>query len=310
MSISEEHKREAFRDSLTLIAITFLSAAPYLGRVGFYSDDWDILGKLQRATLQGGWPNAEILQLFQARPLHGLYAALLFGAFGRDPLGYHVVNTAVLAAAVVLFYLLLARLRVGRGGALASALVLVVLPQLSTIRVWFSASQVTLSLALMLASLHCLLSFVRTGRRSQAALAFVAAVLSLMAYEIFAPLIAGFAIAIAVASAHERRTRARRLLAAAAVMAALLAIIFLFKTSSSSRAGSLTEWNRYTKGAWQVVRPDYDWRIDSSLNIFAALDVHFWRVVTGWASAAADLIAGRLDPAAIAASAAAAALAL
>lgn len=309
MSHSAEGKRAAARDSLSLLAITFLSAAPYLSRLGFYSDDWDILAKLQHAHAQGRWPIAEILQISPARPLHGLYAALLFGAFGRDPLGYHLVNTAVLAASVVLFYLLLVRLRVGRGEALAAALVFVVLPQLSTIRVWFAAFQVTLSLALMLVSLHCQLFFARSGKPASGAAALAAAVVSLAAYEIFAPLLAAFAIGLAVAALRKRRLRGWRSMIAPTVVAALLAAALLFKLTVSSRAGSLTQWDRYTRGAWQLVRPDYDWRVDSSLNIFAALDVHFWRVIAGWASAAVDLASGRLGYAAIGASAAAAAVA-
>ena len=310
MSYSAEAKQAAARDSLSLIIITFLSAAPYVWRLGFYSDDWDIVGKLQRAHAHGRWPIAEILELSPGRPLHGLYAALLFAAFGRDPLGYHLVNTAVLAASALLFYLLLVRLRSGRSEALTAALVFVVLPQLSTIRVWFAAFQITLSLAFMLASLHGQLSFARSGKPAWAAFALLTAVLSLAAYEIFVPLLAGFAIALAIAKARKRRIRGWRSFAAPVAVAALLAVAFLFKVNSSSRAGSLTQWDRYARGAWQLVRPDYDWRIDSSLNIFAALDTHFWRVLTGWASAAADLVAGRLDPVLIGASAAAAALAL
>ena len=308
MSHSAEAKQGA-RDSLSLAVVTFLSAAPYLSSLGFYSDDWDILGKLQRAHAQGGWAIAEVLQVSPARPLHGLYAALLFWAFGRDPLGYHLVNTAILAASVVLFYLLLVRLRLGRREALAAALVFVVLPQLSTIRVWFASFQVTLSLALMLASLHCQLSFARSARLAWGALGLVAAALSLAAYEIFAPLLAGFALALAVAEVRKRHVRGWRSIIAPAVVAALLAAALLFKMIVSSRAGSLTQWDRYVRGAWQLVRPDYDWRVDSSLNIFAALDMHFWRVITGWASAAGDLLAGRLGPSAVVASAAAAALA-
>jgi hypothetical protein len=310
MSYSAEAKQAVSWDSLSLAVITFLSAVPYLPRLGFYSDDFEIIRELQRAHVRGRWPIAEILQISPARPLHGLYATLLFEVFGRNPLGYHIVNTAVLAASVVLFYLLLARLRVGRGESLATALVFVVLPQLSTIRVWFAAFQVTLSLALMLASLHCQLSFARSGKPAWGALAFVAALLSLAAYEIFTPLLASFAIGLAVAAMHKRRVRGWRSMIAPTVVAMLLAAALLFKITATSRAGSLRQWDRYVRGAWQLVRPDYDWRVDSGLNIFAALDTHFWRVVGEWASAAVDLVAGRLGLLTIGASAAATVLAL
>ena len=309
MSDPVETKQAAVRDLIGLLAVTFLSAAPYIWRLGFYSDDWDVLGRFDAAAAQGGSPLAAMLQVFAARPLHGLYAALLIEAFGRNPLGYHLVNTAVLAVSVALFYLLLRRLRIARREALAAALIFVILPQLSTIRVWLAAFQVTLSLALMLVSLHCQLSFARSGKAGWGAMAFLAAALSLASYEIFAPLLAGFAVVLAIVRARKRGIRGWRSMVAPAGVAALLALALLFKMNASSRTGSLAEWDRYARGAWQLIRPDYDWRVDSGLNIVAALDTHFVRVVAGLGSAGADLVAGRLSAAAVLASTAAAALA-
>ena len=309
MTCSGQTRQATVLDTLALIAVTLLSAAPYVARLGFYSDDWDILGRFDAAAAQGRWPIAAIQQVSAARPVGGLYAAALYETFGRDPLGYHFVNTTVLAASVSLFYLLLARLRVGRAKAFAAALLFVALPQLSTIRVWFATFQVTLSLLLALVSLHAQLSFARSGKMRWAALAVLAAALSLAAYEIFVPLLAGFAIALAVAASRKRGVGTWRSMVIVALVMAILALALAFKMSTSSRAGALTHWDRYVAGAWQMVRPDYDWRVDSSLNVFAAIDVHFWRVAAGWGSAVADLATGRLPLLAVAASAAAAAMA-
>ena len=95
---------------------------------------------------------------------------------------------------------------------------------------------------------------------------------------------------------------------------ALLALVFLvgplvlakFAISDRPPAPQLT---RYMKGLIQLVRPDYDWRTDYSLNIFAAVDVHFWWPVLGWARGAEALIDGALGWAAAAAAVAAALLA-
>ena len=179
--------QQSVLDGLALAAVTLLSAMPFISRLGFYSDDWGIVESLHAAAAQDRWPWAEILHIFPARPAHGLYSALLYGTFGLDPTGYHVAAAVLLAGSVVLFYLLLVRLGFGRQLALASGFIFVVLSQLSTIRAWFSAGGVALSLALMLASLHGQLSFARTRKWVWGALALLAAVLSLAAYESSVP---------------------------------------------------------------------------------------------------------------------------
>jgi len=302
--------QQSLLDGLALAAVTLLSAVPFITRLGFYSDDWGIVESFHAAAAQNRWPWAEILHIFPARPVHGLYSAVLFGAFGLDPAGYHVVAAVLLAASAVLFYLLLLGLGFGRQLALASSVILIVLPQLSTVRAWFSAGGVALSLAFMLLSLHGQLSFARTGKWVWAALALVAAVLSLAAYEIFGPLLAGFALALTIAAARKRDASSRRSLYLTALGVAAIAIIaFLLKLAMSPRAGALTDWSRYAEGTWQLIRPDYDWRIHSGLNVFAALNTHFLQVPVGWVTAARHLVLGHFDPGTAALAAAGAALA-
>jgi hypothetical protein len=83
-------------------------------------------------------------------------------------------------------------------------------------------------------------------------------------------------------------------------------VLAKFAISDRPPAPQLT---RYMKGLIQLVRPDYDWRTDYSLNIFAALDVHFWWPVLGWARGAEALVDGALGWAAGGAAIAAALLA-
>lgn len=296
-------------DALWLALLMLASALPQLTRLGFYSDDWALLGGFRLAELAGRSHWDGLLAGFAARPLQGLHLALLFEAFGLAPLGYHLVNAAILAGCIALFYLLLVRLGAGRSDAFAAALVLAVLPQLSTLRAWIAASQVGLAMLLMLASLHAQLSFARSLRLGWAAAALAAGLASLAAYETFAPLIAGFAIALAAERSRNRHD-AMRVAAGVGAVVLILALVVLAKLAASDRAGFVADPQRYLQGLRQLVRTDYDWRFDSSLNLFAAIAVHFWMTLAGWADGAGRLLAGQAGSAATAVALAAGALGL
>jgi hypothetical protein len=282
-------------DLLCLAGITVASALPYLPRLGFYSDDWGYLASFNFA-LRHDSLFSSALSIFAGRPVQGLYLALLFQCFGLTPLGYHIVGTVVLAVSVCLFYFLLLRLRLGRPQSLAATLLFLMLPQLSTVRVWYSAYQITLSLALMLASMHAQLSFSRTGKAIWVALAIGTAILCVGAYEIFAPLLAGFAAVLVIfwwrSSPRDSRARWWAVLSCAAAATLILAAI-AYKVLLSGRAGPVADPNRYLAGLRQLVRPDYDWRVDSGLNVFAMAQAYFWAPVKGWGIGAISLLTGR-----------------
>lgn len=271
-------------DGMCLFAVTILSAAPYIGSLGLYSDDWAVLGGFEAAAAAGQFGLGAIFDGFAARPLQGLYLAGLYLAFGFQPLGYHLVNLVVLAASFPLLYLLLLRLGTGRRDALAASVIFLVLPQLSTVRVWISASQIPLAMMLALVSLNAQLAFSSSRRSSPAALALAAALLSVAAYETFAPLLAGFALWLALRHNGSRR-RAMVLLLIVVVMLAAA----IFKWSVSGRVGTPGP-DRYIKGLEQLFRTDYDWRFDFGLNLFAAIETHFWEPFRGWAAAALQLV--------------------
>ena len=302
--------RSAAIDALVVAIVVALSIVPYVFGLGFYSDDWAIFGEFHRAAAAGELGPSLAVAQFAARPVHGLYAAGLFGLFGLDPLGYHLVNAGVLASAVALFHLLLVRLGVSRRDAFVSAVILIILPQLSTIRAWIAASQIPLSMLFALASLHAQLSFVRTGRALAAIAALAFAALSLAAYETFAPLIGAFPIALALAGrsrTHDAEWRRTRL--AAAAVAVLLVLAIVAKLFLSDRGRPVTAPGVYLRAAIDLVRPDFDWRKEYGLNVFAAAQVHFWEVVKGWAKGLSALFEGRLTALAVACSAGGAALA-
>lgn len=285
-------RTEALTDAFCVAAITFISSVPYLSHLGFYSDDWALLAGL--STRDASVFSALVSNVLPARPIHDIYAALLFRAFGLNPLGYHIVNTAVLAASSALLCLLLARLRLGRAHSFAATLLFVMLPQLSTVRVWYAAFQVPLSMALMLISMHCQLSFARWRKIGWFGGAIAAAGLSVGAYETFAPLIAVFAISLLFQEWRRSKGKPSKGLVAAAVVVfgliiAALAYKLLF---SGGRARSIGDPQRYLLGLRQLFRVDYDWRVDSGLNIFATSRTHFWNPIQGWWTGARALLTG------------------
>lgn len=290
----QSFSREAMTDALCLALIAAVLAAPFVSKLGFYSDDWLLLAEFQSDLARGEFGLHSVWKGFEPRPLQGLYLALLFLGFGLQPFGYHLVNGAVIAAAIPLFYLLLRRLSIERDCAFAAALILIVLPQLSTVRVWYAAFQVPLSMLLAFLSLHCQLAFVRTGRWFWAAAAALFAVASVAAYEIFAPFLVGLPVGLLLA--HLRRKTSEHLVLRRGLLLMLsLVVLFgmavLVKGFISPR-GELPSLQMYAKGLERLVQPDYDWRTSSSLNIFAALEVHFWLPLVGAAKAARAVVTG------------------
>ena len=287
--------RRRIVDALSLAAIVWLSALPYLGRLDFYSDDWGIISHFEAAARSGGSVIAATLPNFALRPVQGVYLALLYDAFGLRPLGYHLVNTGVIALAVALFYLLLLRLRLSRGEAFAAALIFALLPQLSTVRVWFAAFQIPLSMLFMLVAMHAQLSARRSAPVQWSIVAVIATALSIAAYEIFILIIAGFAAVLLLGDLRARRIRGsadwRRGIAPAAVLATTLSGGML--KLLSARAAESKDIHHYIGLAYGLFWPGYDWRINSGLNLFAGTSFYSWVLLRDWASSLAALFTGR-----------------
>lgn len=276
-------------DLLCLALIGLFSALPYVAGLGFYSDDWYVLGQFQQGL-------GEALRQFAARPAHGMYLGALFETFGYAPLGYHLVNSAVLIGAICLLYKLLRELAFARSLAFAASVVALVLPQMSTIRVWISASQIPLSMLFAAASMRWQLQFARSGRRPLRVLAVMAALLSVGAYEIFGPLIVAFSIALAW-----RSLPAGGAGKAAAILAPAAAVAFagFAKALVSGRAQAVPV-------TAALFRWDYDWRTDYGLNLFAALHVNFVATAERWLAGVTHI--GTFPPIVLVASAIAAGL--
>jgi MFS family permease len=287
--LDETDRGQRIVDAAALVAIVALTALPYVGRLGFYSDDWNLLAAFRDAEQSGRSVIGATLPSYGVRPVQGLYLGLLYDTFGLRPLGYHLVNTAVIAGCVALLYMLLLRLRMGRAEAFASTLVFALLPQLSTVRVWYASFQIPLSMAFALVAMHAQLSFERSRRAFVLAVSVGAACLSIGAYEIFAPLIAGLAAALLVASWRKRRDAGwQAYLGPVAVLAAVALC-----TGLKLLSDRLVDPVNYESMARVFLSPHYDWRISYGLNVFAALEVHFWFPLRDWSLALVRLASGR-----------------
>lgn len=187
-------RRLLFEDGLFLAGVVLLSAVLYVPTLGFSGDDWTYLGYAHTAE------DPSFFGVFRdmfgphlrMRPVQFLYIAALYKVFGMEPLGYHIVNTLVLAVGAVLFYLVLRRVGVSRLFAVAVPLVYALLPHYSTNRMWMAAFQIGLSMTLYFLSLYADL---RAGAELSPRysvwkpVALLALVAGTLAYELFLPLL-------------------------------------------------------------------------------------------------------------------------
>jgi hypothetical protein len=176
-------------DCVFLAVTSFLSTSWYLGRLGFYSDDWGLFAAFQLS------PDRSMAALVRAsfldRPAQGVFSIVLYRVFGLHPLGYHIVNMAVIAVMPVLLYIVIRRLNGSRTMAFVVSLIYVLLPNYSTDRFWFAAFAAPLSIALYLGSL--LLDLNAANRRGRALLvrrsgALAMLLVSTLTYELALPL--------------------------------------------------------------------------------------------------------------------------
>ncbi|HKH47843.1 MAG TPA: hypothetical protein VKM72_24565 [Thermoanaerobaculia bacterium] len=185
---------QGLRDGLFVGSIVLLSTILYLGKLGFYSDDWPFLATLHLS------PDRSLPGLFQSlygapeqrmRPVMFMFLSGTYWLFGLDPLGYHVTNALILTASALLLHRILVELACSRRLVLAVPLVFILLPQYATNRFWLSAFSTNVSMAFYFLSLLFWLRMARAGPKSVWAwlgLSLLALLGSALAYEVFLPL--------------------------------------------------------------------------------------------------------------------------
>lgn len=232
-------------DLLFLSTVVALSCVLYVGRLGFYSDDWMFLAALHQA------PDQSLFGLFRSiytpwvhmRPVQILYLAGLYKLFGVVPLGYHICNALVFDFSVLLFYLTLRATTLSRLLALVAPLLYALAPHYSTDRFWVAAFQANLSVALyflsLLAALHALKTSRSDLRSLWMAISLMSAAASILAYEVVLPLFFFNVLIFVIRYRRERSVgaRPRALYAFAGGYVLTLVAISMFKFLTTSRLG-------------------------------------------------------------------------
>jgi hypothetical protein len=231
-------------DCLFLGVVTAISVAPYIRGLGFYIDDFAVLGRLHTSHDQS------LLGLYHAvrpataqRPLQAFLLAALYRLFGWHPLGYHVVNVFLLALVAALLYLVLRELRLPRAVCLAIPLVYSLLPNYATERFWPDTFQISLSMAFYLLSLYAGLRAVRSSPWPAAlwvSVAVAGIVGSLLSYEIVFPLFAINLVLVWWAGRDQTETRGSRAHTLAVVGSLAIAVVAvgILKTTLVGKYGS------------------------------------------------------------------------
>jgi hypothetical protein len=254
-------RREAVADSAFLVIVVASSAIPYISGLGFYSDDWPFLAAMTSAEKRSVWGIAHALQPdLRMRPVQVLTLALLFSWFGLHPLGYHVFNTAVLAAGVVVLHLVLRRLGFSRVVTLSIALVFGLLPHYSTTRFWMAAFQIPVSMVLYLMSLYADLKWASgTAPRAWRGLAILCMVASVLAYEVFLPFFLFHPVLLffyerkrGSLTYHQDRTAAGRSVIQLAMTLLALLPVLVFKLLNTTRLATLTLADRLDVFSWLI----------------------------------------------------------
>lgn len=188
------HSYDVLTDGLFLCSTIVMSFVLYIRTIGFYSDDWSFLGTFSVS------PDQSLLGLFKVattpntlmRPLQNLYDALLYRCFGTNPLGYQIVNAVVFLTIIMLFYLVLRRLRLPRIVTVAIPLVYALLPNYATDRFWYAAFQADLSILFFFFSLYAgLRAFSKRATRVflWKTVSLASMVLCVLSYEVALPMI-------------------------------------------------------------------------------------------------------------------------
>jgi len=186
--------QESLNDCVFLFIVVLISFILYIGKLGFYCDDWGFLGQLKMTADQSF---SNLFHIFydspvvKSRPVGVLNYTILYWLFGLDPLGFHLVNAAVFLSGIMLFYLTLRELGQRRIVTLAIPLVYALLPHYSTVRFWPAASGINLSMALYFLSFYADLRTLRLPMKrisSWKLVSLLSLLGSLLTYEVFLPL--------------------------------------------------------------------------------------------------------------------------
>jgi hypothetical protein len=230
----------------------------YITSLGFYEDDWFLLGIPYLSPDQSFISIlTELVSTDPAvRPVYFLIWAISYKLFGLNPLGYQLLNGVFFAIGFVPLYFIFAALRQPRTLSLSICLLFMLMPSYSTDRFWLAAGfganfSMTLSFLGIYAHLQALRNR-KPGYWAWEAFAVLCVIVSGLTYEIFLPLLlatSAFLIVSELANdwplSANGRTIARAALRQSGVVLAV-ALIMLVKAKWASRVGDV----QLTDPAW------------------------------------------------------------
>jgi hypothetical protein len=271
-------------DCAFLVVVIGISLLPYIHGLGFYYDDYSVLGQMNVA------PNQSLTGLYDAvrpatgeRPLQALIFAMLYRSFGLHPFGYHAVNACLLAGVAILLYLVLRELRLPRLLCVTVPLVYSALPHYATNRFWLNAFEINLSSLFYVVSLYAALRALRARPLPLVAWLVVAAACvagSLFAYEVVFPLF-GLNVALLWWAGRRARptVRTARWITIGGVSATILAVGVL-KTTLVAEHGQ----NTYRIGVQDGLAHHLAYLVSGSIKVnvgtyFLAVPYVVWWIV-------------------------------
>lgn len=246
----EAARRGTAFDLLFLVAAVAASTIPYVGRLGFYYDDYHFLGRLATASDQslGG-----LFEAFQSgvpkqnlRPAQQVLFAGLYDLFGTNPFPWHLVGAALLVGMALSLYLLLREVLLPRPVAVAIALLYAVLPHYASARFWPATFAELLSMLLLFMSLYAVL---RAGRAHPLRLplwlaAGVAALtISVLAYEVAMPLFLLAPVLVLYRRSKVGAPSLRRFAMVGVPYVLALLAVFAWKTAEAREIGKVTGYD-------------------------------------------------------------------
>lgn len=197
-----------------LILLEVLVFAPFVGKVGFYLDDWTMVSLLHAGPQDIGGAFANYFfndPKVIIRPVEVLHFGLLYMLFGTRPLGYHLVNGFFEICVCALLYFALKRFTGSRFLAFASTAAFILYPIRDSTHYWILCSSVSLSLALYLGSLILSLKGLEKKRIELYIAAAVPFAISLFNYEVFMPFACVSALCVFLSSLrHENLANSLR----------------------------------------------------------------------------------------------------
>jgi hypothetical protein len=234
-------------DAVAIAAAVILSVIWYTTRLGFYSDDWAFLGMYATAPDQSfaGLYDAAHSSQTAMRPGQLVLFTALYRVFGLDPVGYHLTSAGLLVCNAILVYAVLRIFSAPRLIAVSVAVIYAVLPNYSTVRYWYAAFMITLSMAACLGSIYAEMKVVAARPRTGAlwkTLALLALIVSVLSYEVAMPLLLAAPVLIAWRVWRHGRTASwRRKVSVTSLLAlnvVLLAGLTAFKVRTTDRLGA------------------------------------------------------------------------